>query len=177
MGLDKRKRCVIGLGVIALGALVADRVLVLPGPSSASAAAIASDADNGEAVDLGQVKALASDLAHVCGTEAPARAAAAGPLSSLDPFESPWTAVEDVSSKPQGSTQAVSDAPAGPVLPELSGVVSVRGHGYAILDGKPLSVGGSRDGYTLTELTDQTATISIRGAIYTLSLRKNNSSP
>ncbi len=177
MGLDKRKRCAIGLGVLAIGALVADRVFILPGPSSASAGEIPLDVSAVETVDLIQLKALASNLAGVCEQEISPLLEVSSAPAVLDPFESPWSTATDSDS----NTLEISDTPSGDqfnvVLPVLSAVVSAGEQGYAVLDGKPLAVGASRNGYTLTELTDQTATISVNGSVFTLLLRKNNSSP
>jgi len=177
MGLDKRKRCAIGLGLLAIGALAADRVFILPGPASASAEEIPLETNAGEPVDLEQLEALASNLANTCKQEAPVRLNSSYSQSTADPFEAPWHAmtVTDAAVHPTPDTQSASQ----PIvkLPVLSAVVSVGGRGYAVLNGKPLAVGGSRNGYTLTELTDLAATISIQGSVYTLPLRPNNSSP
>jgi hypothetical protein len=177
MGLDKRKRCAIGLGVLAIGALFADRVIFIPGPSSASAGEIPFDVEPDDPVDLEQLKALATSLASVCTEDSQHRMDASLPQMSMDPFESPWAVVNENSGSRVQSTTSTPDKQLALTLPELSAVVSVGGKGYAVLDGKPLALGASRDGYTLTELTDQAATISIRGSVFTIPLRHDKSSP
>ncbi len=177
MGLDKRKRCAIGLGVLAIGALVADRVLLLPGPASASAGEIPLDAIAGEPVDLDDLKALASNLADVCIQEPPTHMEASRTQPPLDPFESPWLTVTKTGSDALQNPDTPSVNQPMIELPILSAVVSAGEQGYAVLDGKPLAVGASRNGYTLTALTDQAATISINGSVFTLPLRNINSSP
>jgi hypothetical protein len=177
MGLDKRKRYAIGLGVLAIGALFADRVFFIPGPSSASAGEIPVDFESDDSVDLEQLEALATSLASVCTDDSQLRIDASQPPMSMNPFESPWAGSNEDSGAPVRSTAAAPDSQPALTLPELSAVVSVGGNGYAVLDGKPLAVGASRNGYTLTELTDQAATITIRGSVFTIPLRHDNSSP
>jgi hypothetical protein len=177
MGLDKRKRCAIGLGVLAIGALLADRVFIIPGPSSASAGEIPVDFESDDPVELEQLKALATSLANVCTEDSRIRMDTSRSHMSMDPFESPWAVVNEDSGTSQQSTTGAPDRQSALTLPELSAVVSVGGKGYAVLNGKPLALGASRDGYTLTELTDQAATITIRGSVFTIPLRHDNSSP
>lgn len=125
-----------------------------------------------------ELVALATRLQGECGAQPRRAPAGDDSLTQLDPFESPWKIVE--ASFESEKTSGEVDAPTvdtRPRLPLLTSIVSAGGQGYAVLDGKPLSVGASRDGYTLIELTDQAATVSVNGAIFTLPLHDKKNSP
>jgi len=175
MGLNKRQRWAIGSAVLAVAALAADRMALIPGPSSASADSALAEGDAPRVVTTDDLVALASKLQGVCEA-APAWGAAGVLRSSRDPFESPWKAVEVFAQTdtPEAGVRAPTPVRA---LPELTAIVSTVGRGYAVLDGRPLSVGASRDGYTLIELTAESATIEADGSVYTLALRDRNILP
>lgn len=169
MGLNKRQRWAIGTALLAVGVLVADQMSLLPGPASASAAALA-DQDAPRIVTANELVALATKLQSVCEAAPAWSATISSVRSARDPFESPWRAVEEAV-QPEIPGEEPVAIPTAQSLPELTAIVTTGGRGYAVLNGKPLSVGSSRDGYTLIELTADSATISVHGAVFTLELR------
>ena len=169
MGMNKRQRWAIGSAVVAVGALVADQLDLIPGPASASAAALA-ESELPRIVTTDDLVALASKLQDVCEAAPAWGAASMAGRSARDPFESPWKVIEAAAST--GNDPAPAETPSSVrVLPDLTAIVSAGGRGYAVLDGKPLGLGASRDGYTLVDLTAEAATISVDGAVFTLPLR------
>lgn len=127
-------------------------------------------------VSTDDLVALASKLQSVCDAAPAWGAATTSVRSSRDPFDSPWKVVE-AAVVTGNALQRPEPTPSAPALPELTAVVSAGGRGYAVLDGKPLGVGASRDGYTLVNLTAGSATISVDGSLITLPLREQKIVP
>jgi hypothetical protein len=175
MGLDKRQRWAIGAGVLAVGALFADRFVFLPGPATATAAAL-EGVDMPRIVTPEQLVGLATRLQGVCDIATARPSGGAGSVSMNDPFASPWAVPEEEASPVEEPEVAAAPLP-GPPLPVLTSIVQAGGRGYAVLDGRPLGVGGTRDGYTLVELTDGAATVSMGGSLHTLPLHTKKNSP
>jgi len=172
MGFTKRQRTAVGIGVLAIGALVADRLVLLPGPAGASAAVLSGDGAEATIVDMKALSGLAEKLLGVCTSNSGVNVAVTSTEPVPDPFASPWakaTASLAAADEATGTTTKVVTPTA---LPALTAIVSANGRGYGVLDGQPLSVGASRNGYTLIELTDQAARIMIDGEVHTLPLRK-----
>ncbi len=170
MGMSKRQKGSLVILALGLGALTVDRLVVLPGPSTAAASE--SLLESLPALDLQKVSGLAEKL---LATSEPS----ANPLAGLD-AEQPICLDAFASLLPKDVAlpamleQAVETAQseAKPVTrtPALSAIVLTESGGYAVLNGRPVGLGASRDGFTLTQLSARTATIDMEGVQVTLSL-------
>lgn len=176
MGMSKRNKACVSILALGLGVLALDRLVILPGPASASA----SDG-LGLAlpeVDLKAVSQLADTLLL---SSQPMDSPLASPLASgvmpRDAFAD-WKRAAEVVAIAEEQPVA-SAAPARPVqaLPTLTAIVLTETGGYAVLNGKPLGVGASREGFTLVNVTAQSATVEMDGVKVTLLLAGERGSP
>lgn len=159
--------------MLAIAALGADRMFLLPGPSSASAGLLSDKEGEASVVDIHALGTLAERLVGLCMSDDPPIRLSAGESDTPDPFLSPWVSSHaDTAAANPKQLVAQSSPRADDALPELTGIVSANGRGYGVLDGKPLRIGASRDGYTLLELSNQSAKIMKDGSIHTLPLRR-----
>lgn len=177
MGMSKRNKVCVSVLALGLGVLALDRFVILPGPASASA----SDGLNVALpeVDLKAVSHLADSL--LSGSQpvdSPLARQLASGITPRDAFAD-WERIDDVPAI--GEEQAVS-APAAPAraaraMPTLTAIVLTETGGYAVLNGKPLGVGASREGFTLVGVTAQSATVEMDGVKVTLLLAGERGSP
>lgn len=169
MGMSKRQKGSLAILALGVGALAVDRLVVLPGP--ASAAAGEALLESMPALDLKKVSGLAERL---LATSEPSANPLAGVIDQpicLDAFASllPKEVTFPVAFEQQIETARVEARPTSRT-PTLSAIVLTESGGYAVLNGRPVGLGASRDGFTLTELSARTATISMDGVRVTLSL-------
>lgn len=167
MGMSKRQKGSLAFLALGLSALALDRLVLLPGPAAASAqSAMLSAAPS---VDLKMVSQLAEQLLLTSqATQSPL--AQSPDVRVLDAFSS----LVAITSQPHSEdvptpSMRVDPGPASR-LPNLSAIVLTDSGGYAVLNGRPLGVGASREGYTLIALSSLSATVEMDGVRVTLSL-------
>ncbi|GAB4383734.1 MAG: hypothetical protein Kow0022_04340 [Phycisphaerales bacterium] len=167
MGMSKRHKRSFVVLALGLSALAMDRLVLLPGP--ATAAAEASTFAAAPAVDLKAVGLLADQLlAASAPVQHPLMDGAA--VHVHDAFSSRVTAPLQADAVAEPVEQARVEPRRAPSTPSLSAIVLTESGGYAVLNGRPLSLGATRDGYTLTALSSRSATIEMDGVRVTLSL-------
>lgn len=174
--MNKRQTWFVGAALIGLVAVGLDRVFVLPGPATASAAAAIESVS--ASLDLSSLEARASSmLLRASGGHGHALLASVeGEANAFDPaglrmvIEESLKAASDDAADAEVSLPVVRASRAAR-LPVLSAVVaSGAREGIAVLDGRALSVGQTRDGITLVSVTARTATVRIDGVEHVLSL-------
>lgn len=167
MGMSKRHKRSLVVLAMGLSALAMDRLVLLPGPSTA--AAEASTFAAARAVDLKAVSLLADQLlAASAPLQNPLMDGAV--VHAHDAFSSLVSAPLRAESAAETLERARVEPRRAPSLPSLSAIVLTESGGYAVLNGRPLSLGATRDGYRLTALSSRSATIDMDGVRVTLSL-------
>lgn len=170
MGMSKRQKGSLVVLVLGLGSLMVDRLVILPGPATASAdSALLEELPD---LDLRKVTGLAEKL---LATSEPSTNPLVGLHTDrgmcLDAFaELLPKGVELPGVMEQASVPARAEVRGVSRLPTLSAIVLTESGGYAVLNGRPVGLGASREGYTLTHLSARTATIEMEGVRVTLSL-------
>ncbi|MCL4219968.1 MAG: hypothetical protein KJZ65_01225 [Phycisphaerales bacterium] len=167
--MSKRQKGALAVLALGLVTLAVDRLVVLPGP--ATAAADSALIESRPALDLKKVSGLAEKLLAASEPSVNPLAGLAEQPICLDAFASLLPndvpvpgAFEPVIEKARAETRPISRTPT------LSAIVLTESGGYAVLNGRPVGLGASRDGFTLTELSARTATIEVDGVRVTLSL-------
>ncbi|KAA0216472.1 MAG: hypothetical protein DYG94_04810 [Leptolyngbya sp. PLA3] len=170
MGMSKRQKGSLVILVLGLGALGVDRLVLIPGPAMASAGA--DMLESLPVLDLPKVSALAEKLlatsepsANLLAGVSPEQPICLDAFASLLPKEVELPAMLDAGIEPA----RVQARPASRT-PTLSAIVLTESGGYAVLNGRPVGLGASRDGFTLKSLSARTATIEMDGVSLTLSL-------
>lgn len=177
MGMSKRNKACVSILALGLGALAMDRLVVLPGPASASASDGLGDAL--PQVDLKAVSKLADSLLSSSQSiDSPLASPVSADAMARDAFAD-WKRVAEVVALAEEQPAARTPEPARPVqaLPTLTAIVLTETGGYAVLNGKPLGVGASREGFTLVGVTAQSATVDMDGVKVTLLLAGERGSP
>jgi len=173
MGMSNRQKGSLVILAMGVAAVAVDRLVILPGPASAAAeAALGQVAPE---IDLEAIDRLSRQLLEQSAPgESILLTRSSEQIELVDAFASLFP--EAQSESEPGQPKAESEAAEQPQrtraapMPVLSAIVLTGSGGYAVLDGHPLGVGATRDGWTLRRLTGQTATIERDGVIYTLSL-------
>lgn len=176
MGMTRRQKGFVGVAVLGVAAVGVDRLVLLPGPASASAASVMETVR--EHLDLSKLEARATQLVKAT-IEAEVLDAMKQGDPSFDAFNP--EAMKQLQAALAGERVAAPvaveakaggprDEPRTQRVPALTAVVSRGSGGIAVLDGKTLSVGETRDGMTLVGVTARSATVRIGGREYTLSL-------
>lgn len=170
MGMSKRQKGSLVVLALGLGAVAVDRLVILPGPATASASSALFESL--PEIDLQKVSGLAEKLLAASEPSAgPLRGLSADEPICLDAFAS--LIPKDVSlpvALEEAVVQSRPDTRPASRTPTLSAIVLTESGGYAVLNGRPVGLGASRDGFTLKGLSARTATIDMDGVRVTLSL-------
>jgi hypothetical protein len=175
MGMTRRQKLFVGVAALGLGVVGLDRVFVLPGPATASAAGMVAEVR--ELLDLSKLEARATGLVTAT-IEAELLGAMSQGEPGFDAFSPEGLRALQAAMSGDGLagetplTEKVVEtkSPQRGRIPSLTAVVSRGAEGIAVLDGKTLSVGESRDGVMLVRVTARSATVRVEGREYTLSL-------